>query len=114
MRKTIIIFGLIISSLLLAGPIIASPVKANNAKETVRREITRSITCPEFVTENSALNEVKAIVSVNEAGIVSIEEINSGNEQLKEYVFNQLQNKKIKNSAAITEKFVLVVKFTVD
>ena len=82
------------------------------AKENVRREMIHNITCPEFVTENSDLNDVKAIVSVDELGTVSVHEINSGNLKLKEYVENTLEKMKMKNTTA-TEKFVLVVKFRV-
>lgn len=82
------------------------------AKENVRKEMIRQISCPEFVTENTEANDVKAVVSVDEAGTVSVHEINSGNEQLKQYVENTLHEMKMKNSAP-TGKFVLVVKFRV-
>ncbi len=82
------------------------------AKENVRKEMIRQISCPEFVTENTEANDVKALVSVDEAGTVSVHEINSGNEQLKQYVENTLHEMKMKNSAP-TGKFVLVVKFRI-
>ena len=82
------------------------------AKENVRREIIRNITCPEFVTENSEANDVKALVSVDETGKVTLYEVNSANPQLKSYVVNTLKEMKVHN-AVPTEKFVLVVKFRV-
>ena len=82
------------------------------AKENVRREIIRNITCPEFVTENTEANDVKALISVDENGKVSLYEINSANTQLKNYVANTLKEMKMKNSVP-TEKFVLIVKFRV-
>jgi hypothetical protein len=82
------------------------------AKENVRREIIRNITCPDFVTENSEANDVKALVSVDENGKVNLYEINSANPQLKKYVENTLKQMKMKN-AMPTEKFVVVVKFRV-
>jgi hypothetical protein len=82
------------------------------ARENVRREIIRNITCPEFVTQNSEANDVKALVSVDESGKVTVYEINSANPQLKSYVTNTLKEMKIRNSVP-TEKFVLVVKFRV-
>jgi|ERR1043165_1409457 uncharacterized protein YuzE len=82
------------------------------AKENVRREIIRNINCPEFVTENTDANDVKALVSVDETGKVTLYEINSANQQLKSYVANTLKGMKIKNGDAV-EKFVLVVKFRV-
>ena len=83
-----------------------------SAKENVRREIIRNISCPAFVTENSKANDVKAIISVDENGKVSLYEINSANQELKNYVINTLEQMKI-NSGIPTEKFVLVVKFRV-
>ena len=82
------------------------------AKENVRREMIRKIQCPEFVTENSESNDVKAVVSVTGNGAVSVHEIESENPQLKQYVENTLRDMKLKN-AMPTEKFVLVVKFRV-
>lgn len=82
------------------------------AQENVRREIIHKISCPEFVKENSDANDVKAIVSVDETGEISIHEISSGNEHLKNYVTNTLHEMKMKNTMS-TGKFVLVVKFRV-
>ncbi len=82
------------------------------AKENVRREIMRNITCPEYVTENTEANDVKAIVSVDEKGKVSLYEINSANPELKNYVEQSLKEMNLK-TAVPTEKFVLVVKFRV-
>lgn len=82
------------------------------AKENVRKEIMRNITCPEYVTENTEANDVKAIVSVDEKGKVSLYEINSANQQLKNYVEQTLKQMNLKTELP-TEKFVLVVKFRV-
>jgi hypothetical protein len=81
-----------------------------NAKESVRREIIRNIACPDFVSNDSETNQVKAIVEVDENGNVNVSDINSSNEQLKDYVVEQLHNLKVKSSGT-TEKFVLVIKF---
>ncbi|MFN8287234.1 MAG: hypothetical protein U0V74_10795 [Chitinophagales bacterium] len=85
---------------------------AKNLKETFRREIIGKITCPDFVTENSEANDVKAIVSVNGSGRITVFEIYSGNEELKQYAAQQLQNMKL-TSTGDNEKFVLVIKFRV-
>ena len=81
-------------------------------KESLRREITSQISCPEFVTENSETNTVMAVVSVTEEGKVILYDINSANPQLKTYVENLLKEMKIKNPVSV-DKFVLVVKFAV-
>lgn len=95
------------------GVIAAVPATANkNAKEAVRREIIRNISCPEFITNDSEANQVKAIVEVSETGVVNIDEINSANPQLQNYVIGQLQNMKVTGTGT-TEKFVLVIKFKV-
>ncbi|HLP21496.1 MAG TPA: hypothetical protein VK174_14385 [Chitinophagales bacterium] len=100
---------LFFTSLAIAGNTVTIE-KAN--KENVRREIIRSITCPDFVTENSEANDVKALVAVDESGKVTLYEINSANPELKKYVVNTLKEMKLK-SCTPTEKFVLVVKFRV-
>lgn len=82
------------------------------AQENVRREIIRKIQCPEFVTENTEANDVKAIVSVDETGAITVHEINSGNTDLKKYVEHTLSDMKMKSNVP-TGKFVLVVKFRV-
>jgi hypothetical protein len=84
-----------------------------SAKENVRREIIRHITCPDFITVNSEANDVKALVSVDEQGNITVYEINAANPELKKYVANTLKEMKMKNAEA-TDKFVLVVKFRVD
>lgn len=117
MKKTILTTAIIIGYFFLMSSlgIIASVPHSvhKNAKEMVRNEIVRNISCPEFITENSEANTVKAIVSVDELGNISVSDINSGNTQLKEYVLNQLQAMKVKNGAG-AEKFVLVIHFKVD
>lgn len=82
------------------------------SKETLRREMIRNITCPDFVTENTPTNDVKALVSVDENGSVTLHEINSANPQLKAYVIKRLKEMKLNNNIS-SEKFVLVVKFRV-
>jgi flagellar biosynthesis protein FliP len=83
------------------------------SKETLRREMIRNITCPDFVTENTPANDVKALVSVDENGTITLHEINSANPQLKAYVIKRLKEMKLNNSIT-SEKFVLVVKFRVE
>ncbi len=83
-----------------------------NAKESVRREIIRNISCPEFIEINSETNKVKAIVEVDETGKIKVDEINSANPQLKAYVIDQLQNMKVK-APGENQKFVLVINFQV-
>ncbi len=103
-------YFLLMSSL---GIIAAVPGNVQkNAKENVRREIIRNISCPEFITENTEANDVKAMVSVDENGKVTIHEINSANAHARNYVENALKEMKVKNSVP-TEKFLLVVKFRV-
>ena len=80
-----------------------------NAKETVRREIIRSISCPDFITSDT---KVKAVVQVDESGNVNVLDINAESAQLKEYVTEQLHNLKIKNHSTV-EKFVLVINFKI-
>ena len=82
------------------------------SKENISREIIRSIRVPDFITENSAINEVRAIVQVDKNGLVKVFETNSANEELKQYVLGEL--KKIRLNTEATEKFVLVVKFRID
>lgn len=87
--------------------------KSLTAKELLRRELSRSITCPSFITENSELNVVKALVSVSDEGAVTIYEINTGNPKLKQYVQQTLQTVKVDNPG-YNEKFVLVINFRVE
>ena len=84
---------------------------AKSAKESVRREIIRSITCPDFIEGDDATNQVKAIVEVDNNGNVSVQDINSANPRLITYVKDQLQNMKLKNLGQQTQKFVLVINF---
>jgi hypothetical protein len=81
-----------------------------SSREMARLEIIKNIACPEFISGNGQGNEVKAVVAVDESGRVSIDEINSNNPQLKEYVINQLRDMKLKNKGT-NEKFVLYIKF---
>jgi hypothetical protein len=80
-----------------------------NAKESIRREIIRSISCPDFITSDT---KVKAIVQVDESGNVNVLDINAENAQLKEYVTDQLHHLKIKNHST-EENFVLVINFKI-
>lgn len=82
------------------------------SKESVRREIIRHISCPEFITENSAANDISAVVALDETGKVTLYEIDGANAEVKKYVANILKDVKI-TDAAPTGKFVLVVKFRV-
>ncbi len=83
---------------------------AKSAKESVRREIIRSITCPDFIEGDNPANQVKAVVEIDNDGNISIDDINSGNPRLISYVKDQLQNMKVK-SLGQTQKFVLVINF---
>ncbi len=82
------------------------------SKESVRREIIRHISCPEFITENSAANDISAVVALDENGKVTLYEIDGANAEVKKYVANVLKDVKVMD-AAPTGKFVLVVKFRV-
>lgn len=119
MKKTITTTAFICGYFFLMvslGVIAATPAnngqKQKNAKESVRREIIRNIACPEFISDNSEINEVKAIVQVDESGAISIQEINSGNTRLKDYVAAQLQGMKLQTTGA-AEKFILIIKFKI-
>jgi AICAR transformylase/IMP cyclohydrolase PurH len=116
MKKTFLTSAILLGYFMLMstfGIIASVPANVNSAaKEQIRKEISSQIICPSFVTENSELNDVKAIVRVDETGKVNVLEINSGNEQLKEYVITELGKMKIKNPAT-TDEFVLVIKFRV-
>lgn len=116
MKKTFKTSAVLVGYFLLMstfGIIASVPANVNSAaKEQMRKEIGSQIMCPAFVTENSELNEVKAIVQVDETGKVKVVEVNSGNPQLKDYVVAELAKLKIKNPAT-TEQFVLVIKFRV-
>jgi hypothetical protein len=109
----IIGYFILMSSLGIIAAAPGTAQKSTREKDRVRREIVNSISCPSFVTENSPANRVTAIVNVDEAGIVSVSEINSANPQLSSYVIGQLQNMKVKTTG-LAEKFVLVVNFKVD
>ncbi len=116
MKKTILTTAITIGYFVLmstVGIIASVPANVNSAaKEQIRKEIGSQIVCPAFVTQNTVMNDVKAIVRVEETGKVKVLEINSGNEQLKDYVINELSKMKIKNPAT-TDEFVLVIKFRV-
>jgi len=88
--------------------------KANKvSKEKVRNEIIRNIGCPEYVQENSAVNDIKVIVEVDKNGKVTITDINSGNPRLLDYVAAQLENMTVKNVTG-PERFILTVHFRVE
>jgi hypothetical protein len=115
MKKIITTTILVAASLFMSSVAISATNSANikkSAQETVRREIERNIACPDFIQENSVINQVKAIVKVDTAGHVKVEEINSANPQLKAYVIDQLQNMKLKSTSE-NQKFVLVINFQV-
>lgn len=115
MKKSIQTIALAFSMLILFSTITFASQPGNLSlanKETLRREMIRNITCPDFVTENTPANDVKALVSVDENGSITLHEINSANPELKAYVIKRLKEMKIKNSIT-SEKFVLVVKFRV-
>lgn len=106
----ITIYFLVVSSL---GIIAAVPHSVKkSAKENVSREIMQNISCPSFVTENSETNNVKALISVDETGKITLHEINAADPKLKEYVTGTLNEMKIKNTIP-TGKFALVVNFLV-
>ena len=83
---------------------------SKNAKESVRRELIRNITCPDFIEGDDATNQVKAVVSIDNNGNVAVEDINSANPRLTNYVKGQLEKMKV-NSLGQTQKFVLVINF---
>ena len=115
MKTTIISLALVVAFFFtndLAASSTHNRLIEKNAKESVRREISRSIMCPDFIKENNPVNQVKALVEVDEKGNVKVDEINSANPQLKAYVVDQLQNMTIKNPGQ-GQKFVLVINFQV-
>lgn len=117
MKKTITITAVAIGYFFLMsslGIIASVPGHVHkNAKEYVRNQISRSITCPDFITSNTEANTVKAVVNVDEQGKVNVGQINSANPELQHYVLAQLQGMKVNNPAG-PEKFVLVIHFKVD
>jgi len=104
-----------LSILLIIGCIQAKAANGslnNTAKENISAQISRSIVCPAFITENSDANDVKALIQVTEQGVINVLEVNTANPLLKQYVIAELQKMKINNNQA-TEKFLLVIKFRV-
>lgn len=101
----------VVVSLLPEEP--AKAEKSSAAKEVLRRELSRNITCPSFITENGEQNVVKALISVSDEGAVTVYEINTGNARLKQYVQQTLQHVKVENPG-YNEKFVLVINFRVE
>ncbi len=113
MKNTITTTAVVVALLLLSSFALNATNHASiqkNAKETVRREIIRNISCPEFVEGDDVTNQVKAIVRVDDNGNITVEEINSANPRLITYVKEQLQNMKVSHSS-MTQKFVLVINF---
>lgn len=83
---------------------------AKASKEKVRKEIIRNISLPRALSEGKDITEVKALVSVDGTGKVHVEQVQSTNLELRNYVINQLQDASIKNVAS-PEKFVLLIRF---
>ena len=114
--KNTITTTVLIAAFLFMSSFAANATNSNhaqkNAKESVRQEIIRNINCPDFIESNSETNQVKAIVEVDENGSVTVDEINSANPKLKEYVVEQLKSMKVK-SPSENQKFVLVINFKV-
>ena len=117
MKKIITSATFIFALTFMSSVLISATNKASiqkNSREIVRREITNSITCPDFLIANDPTNQVKALVQVDSTGNVKVEEINSANPQLKAYVIDQLQNMKLKNPGQNqSQRFVLVINFQV-
>lgn len=81
-------------------------------KASIRYEISQYIKCPSFITENNPTNNVKAVVRITEMGKIELYGIESENEQLREYVSEELAQLNLGASTSRgTEKFVLVIKF---
>jgi len=115
MKKIITTTIVIAASLFMSSVAISATNHASiakNARENVRSEIVKNLTCPGFIQENSIVNQVKALVQVDSAGHVKVQEINSANPQLKAYVIDQLQNMKVKSTGE-NQKFILVINFQV-
>ena len=113
MKKTITTTAVVIALLLLSSFALNATNQASiqkNAKESVRREIIRNISCPDFIEGDDVTNQVKAIVQVDDNGNITVQEINSANPRLISYVKEQLQNMKVSRSN-MTQKFVLVINF---
>jgi hypothetical protein len=113
MKKTITT-TVLVSALLFMSSFVLNATNRHqiekNAKESVRREIIKNITCPDFIEGDDASNQVKAIVEIDGQGNVSVQDINSANTRLISYVKDQLQNMKV-SSLGQTQKFVLVINF---
>lgn len=115
MRLRAILIATIITTCFILASFMGMAANPNSIKanrENLRMEISRNISCPDFITENSEMNDVKAIVNVDATGTVNIETINTANPQLRAYVTKQLQQMHLANNTA-TGPFVLVIKFRV-
>ncbi|MBL0309528.1 MAG: hypothetical protein IPP77_07600 [Bacteroidetes bacterium] len=114
MKNKISTIAIITTYFLLMGTlgIIASvPNQVSKAsKEHVRREIIRNISIPRMMSEGTDITEVKAVVNVDESGRVRVEDVQSSNQELKNYMLNQLQDISIKN-VANSERIILIVRF---
>src|SRR5262249_10251723 len=102
--------------LLVTAPAIFSKVPHNKTKtpqENLQRVISRNITCPDFITATPGNNMVRAIVQVDAQGKIKVEDIITTNEQLQQYVAEQLKDMTLKDFAS-SERFVLIFRFIVD
>lgn len=84
------------------------------AREEVKQQIVNKIPCPEFVTDNSPANYIRAIVQVDEQGNLSLTDVNAGTPQLKEYVLNRLDKSRLYLDHMLSpDKFILIIKFQI-
>lgn len=80
--------------------------------ELVKKEIVKKLEVPPFITENSNDNKVVARLLVDETGRISVKEINSADERLKNYVVQQLNTMRL-GKAGEAEEFVLIIRFKI-
>ena len=122
MRLRAIVIGAIIATCFMLASLSGMAAEPNTEaprksaamlnREVVKAEISRNIQFPTFVTSNSAANEVRAIVDVDSNGTVSVQQIDSANPEMKNYISKQLSNMQLANRIP-TGPFVLVLKFRV-
>lgn len=93
------------------GIVAAVPARTEQAaKEAARKEIVRSIYTANIEANNVKPTELKATVRVDETGKVTVSDISSGSEILKQYVVYQLEKMTIQNITK-PETFVLLIRF---
>lgn len=111
MKKSIIALSILAGLLVTTTGSLYAKTTATSAVN-VGTEITRSINCPSFITENSEANTVKMLLHIDSMGRIQLREINTGNPELRRYVEQELKNINLKNTTTDTQ-VALVIKFRV-